>query len=142
MHHTVEIAMNVNDVMSKTVVSVEMDDRLAEVKKIFDHTQFHHLLVIENGQLVGIISDRDLFKAISPNIGTPAASTGDEATLNKKAHQIMSRKPVTISEDATLEQAIALMNLRQVSCLPAIDPSNKPSGILSWRDILKSLVPA
>lgn len=104
MHHTVEIATNVNDFMSKIVVSVEKNESMGEVKKIFDHVQSLHLLVIENSQLIGIISVRDLFKAISLNIGTPAASISDKATLNKKSHQVMSRSPVTISEDATLEQ--------------------------------------
>ena len=63
-------SMNVSDIMSKHVVTVEFDDRLSAVKDIFDNAKFHHLLVVEAGVLFGVVSDRDLLKSISPNIGT------------------------------------------------------------------------
>ena len=131
--------MIVSEIMSNNVVTVEMDDKLSEVKTIFENTRFHHLLVIEDSKLMGIISDRDLLKAISPNVGTLAASKSDEATLNKKAHQIMTRKPITLSADATVEDAIEIFNSSEVSCIPIVNHSRKALGILSWRDILKSL---
>jgi len=40
--------------------------------------------VIESGKLIGVVSDRDLLKAISPNIGTMSETYRDEATLNKR----------------------------------------------------------
>ena len=139
LNYPIDIAMNVSEIMSKNVVSVEMDDMLSEVKAIFENTRFHHLLVIENSKLMGIISDRDLLKAISPNVGTPAASKSDEASLNKRVHQIMSRNPITLSADATVEDAIEVFNQNQVSCIPIVSREQEALGILSWRDILKSL---
>ncbi len=88
--------MSIEKIMSKTVVTVEMDDSLKVVKDIFDNTNFHHLLVVESGKLFGVISDRDLLKSLSPDIGTVAETSKDTATLNKRAHQIMTRKPVTL----------------------------------------------
>ncbi len=55
--------MKIKDIMSVRVVCVEFDDTLATVKHIFDNLKFHHLLVVEDGKLYGIVSDRDLFKA-------------------------------------------------------------------------------
>lgn len=52
--------MKINSLMSSNIVTVEMDDTLKIVKEIFDHTQFHHLLVVDANKLCGIISDRDL----------------------------------------------------------------------------------
>jgi len=86
--------MNIEKVMSKTVVTVEMDDSLKMIKGIFNSTRFHHLLVVESGKLYGVISDRDLLESLSPNIGTITETTRDAAMLNKKAHQIMTRREI------------------------------------------------
>jgi acetoin utilization protein AcuB len=131
--------MSVEKIMSKTVVTVEMDDSLKVVKDIFDNTGFHHLLVIESGKLFGVISDRDLLKSLSPNVGTISETLKDAATLNKRAHQIMTRKPVTLAANANIYDAIDVFNNHDISCLPIVDDERKPIGILSWRDILKAL---
>lgn len=129
----------ITDVMTSPVVTVEMDDSLKSVKNIFDHTHFHHLLVVSSGKLIGLISDRDFLKAISPNIGKPAESQSDSATLNKRVHQIMTRKPIALSQDAEIMDAVDVFNRVNISCLPIIDDTGKPIGILSWRDILRVL---
>ena len=125
--------------MSKTIITVEMDDSLMIVKEIFDNVSFHHLLVVESGKLFGVISDRDLLKALSPKIGTAAETPRDLATLNKKAHQILSRKPVTLSPDATIYEAIEIFNSHNISCIPVVDEDSKPMGIISWRDIFRAI---
>lgn len=129
--------MNIEKVMSKNVVTVNFDDTLHIVKEIFDNTHFHHLLVIESGQLYGVISDRDLLKAIHPNIGTAAETTKNTTTLNKKVHQVMTRKLVTLTGSATVYDAIDIFNNNGLSCIPVIDDKNRVVGIISWRDILK-----
>lgn len=131
--------MSVNNIMTTSVVTVEMDDPLSVVKEIFDNARFHHLLVVEKGKLTGVISDRDLLKAISPNIGTAAETSRDTATLNKRAHQIMTRKPITLTPESGIQDAIKLFNSHDISCIPVVDKSNVPVGIISWRDILRAI---
>ncbi len=131
--------MSIEKIMSKTVVTVEMDDSLKMVKDIFDNTHFHHLLVVESGKLLGVISDRDLLKSLSPNIGTVTETPKDIATLNKRVHQIMTRKPVVLTPNAGIYDAIDIFNNQDISCIPIVDDGRKPIGILSWRDILKVL---
>lgn len=131
--------MNVENIMSKTVVTVGMDDSLMIVREIFNNTRFHHLLVVESGKLFGVISDRDLLKALSPNIGTAAETAKDTATLNKRVHQIVSRKPVTLAPSASLYDAIDVFNNYNISCIPIVDNKHKAVGIISWRDILTAL---
>jgi len=131
--------MRIEEIMNKGIVTVGMDDSLKTVKEIFDNLRFHHLLVVESGELVGVISDRDLLKALSPNIGTAAETVRDSATLKKKVHQIMTRKPVTLGPNAGIHEAVDIFNNYNISCIPVIDFDNKPVGIMSWRDILKAL---
>lgn len=131
--------MNIFEVMTKTVVTVEMDDTLAMVKEIFDNTQFHHLMVVESGKLFGIVSDRDLLKTLSPHIGTVRETAQDVASLNKKVHQIMTRQPVSLKSNASVADAINIFNAHKISCIPVVDEKHKPVGILSWRDIFKQI---
>jgi acetoin utilization protein AcuB len=125
--------------MTSRVVTVDMDDRLSVVKDIFDAMKFHHLLVVDSdGKLGGVVSDRDLLKALSPFVGTAAETARDVATLNRRVHQIMSRKPITLPPDASIAEAVRLILEHRISCIPVVDAHFRPVGILSWRDILRS----
>jgi acetoin utilization protein AcuB len=134
-----EEVMSVSEIMSIAPVTVSMDDPLSKVKELFDRHRFHHLLVAEAGQLVGIVSDRDLLKALSPHIGKASETARDLASLNKRVHQIMTRKPIVLAATASIHEAIEIFNKHAISCIPIIDPENRPLGIVSWRDILKTL---
>ena len=131
--------MNVKSIMSADAVTVEMDDSLSIIKEIFDNTNFHHLLVVEESKLLGVISDRDLLKSLSPNVDSITASDKDLAPLNKRAHQIMTRKPLAIHECASIKGALDLFNNNTISCIPVVNRDNEPVGIISWRDIMKEI---
>jgi acetoin utilization protein AcuB len=132
--------MDVRSIMTARVVTVEMDDRLDVVKQIFDTLKFHHLLVVDDRKkLIGIVSDRDLLKALSPYVGSAAETTRDIATLNKRVHQIMSRNPITLHPEAEIEDCVQLFLGQRISCIPIVNRDFKPVGVVSWRDVLKLL---
>ncbi len=131
--------MSIEKIMSKNPVTIGMDDSLKAVKVNFDKEGIHHLLVVESDKLRGVISDRDLLKALSPNIGTLAETNKDAITLNKKVHQIMTSKLVTLTPDAEISDTIEIFNNHNISCIPVVDDKNKPVGIISWRDIIKAI---
>ncbi|MET3106860.1 acetoin utilization protein AcuB [Oxalobacteraceae bacterium GrIS 2.11] len=135
-----ELSMDVANIMSTHVVSVELDDTLAVVKEIFENLKFHHLLVLDEGKLLGVISDRDLLKALSPNLGSNIECYKDIATLNKRVHQVMTRHPIVLDQRASVADAVALFNTNRISCIPIVDEAGKPVGIVSWRDVLKNLL--
>ena len=62
--------MRVNEIMKTTVITIGMDETLEQIQKRFEKHKFHHLLVLENDELIGIISDRDVLKEISPHVNT------------------------------------------------------------------------
>ena len=129
--------MKVKTIMSSPVVTVELDDRLSIVNEIFSNTRFHHLLVVEKRKLFGVISDRDLFKALSPNLGKASEKATDLATLNKKVHQIMSRDPIFLYEEDNVIRVVELFDENNISCIPIVNSKQQPVGIVSWRDIIK-----
>jgi acetoin utilization protein AcuB len=133
----------VGDIMTKRLVTVGMDDTLGFVRMLFEAHRFHHLLVLEGRKLVGIISDRDLLKALSPRLGTPNETERDRATLNRHAHQIMSRRPVTVPRDWSVEAAARRMLESKVSSLPVVASASDDVlvGLVTWKDLLRALLP-
>lgn len=129
----------VNRLMTSTVVTVEMDDSLSVVKDIFDNTSFHHLLVVNDKRLLGVVSDRDLLKALSPHLGTAAETLRDLKSLDAKVHQIMAREVITLSPQASVYDAVKVFNREKISCIPIVDEKRHVVGILTWRDILRAL---
>ncbi|MNJ16858.1 inosine 5'-monophosphate dehydrogenase [compost metagenome] len=128
--------MLIKEIMTTRVATVSMDDRLGVIKEIFEQAHFRHLLVLEEEVLVGVISDRDLLRAISPYLDTDAEMNRDTETLNRRAHQIMSRQPITISPESSLQAASAIMLEQHVSCLPVLE-NGALVGIVSWKDLLR-----
>jgi len=131
--------MNITKLMSSDVVTVTMDDTVATIKDIFDNTHFHHLLVTDNSTLAGVISDRDILRIISPRLGTAAETTRDSHCLSLKAHKIMSRELVYLTQNDTVEDAVNIFNVHKISCIPVVNESHAPIGIVSWRDIIKAV---
>lgn len=129
--------MKVEELMTKRVVTVGYDDTLETVKDIFEQSGFHHLLVVEDRELQGVVSDRDLLRALSPFIDSVVETQRDLGTLSRRVHQIMSRKPITLRADAEVSEAIRLFLENPISCIPIVDGAFKPVGIVSWRDVLK-----
>jgi len=131
--------MSIDKIMSKKLVTVRVNDTLSDIKTIFDTNKFHHILVTDKKILVGIISDRDLLKSLSPYIGSNIETFRDTATLDRQASEVMSTSMITLHADNEIKEAISLFNKHSVSCIPIVDSDQKPVGIVSWRDIMRTL---
>jgi acetoin utilization protein AcuB len=128
--------MTISELMTPSVVTVTLDDSLERIRRIFAESGFHHLLVSEGQRIAGIISDRDLLRHLSPFAGTPSERAIDAAALRKRAHQIMTRDPVTASPGMEVGAAARLMLDRRVSCLPVVE-GGRCLGIVTVRDLLR-----
>ncbi len=131
--------MKIERIMTRQIVTIGMDDDVRRVRDLFQEHGFHHLLVVDGSKLVGVISDRDLFRNMSPFLGTLSERSQDMATLNRRVHQIMSRVPVTISPNMNVEDAAQIMLEHHVSCLPVVTENGHPLGILTMRDLLAGM---
>lgn len=129
--------MSLAHIMTRRVVTVDLDDTLLTIRHIFEKTGFHHLIVLSDDKVAGIISDRDLLKATSPFIDTISERQRDRMTLERKAHQIMTRDVLTLTSSDTIVSAVALFNRNTVSCIPIVNEHNEIEGIVSWRDIMR-----
>jgi acetoin utilization protein AcuB len=129
--------MSLNKVMSTNLITLEMDDDLGKAKAVFDQHKIHHILVLNDKELVGVITDRDIYKHLSPTIGTKNQTPRDYSLLQKKLHLVMNRNLTTAPSNTTLNEAVLLFHDNHISCLPIVNNKMEPLGIISWRDILK-----
>jgi acetoin utilization protein AcuB len=132
--------MIIADIMTTNPVTVNMDTELLEIKEIFDHVYFHHLLVEDESDntFAGIISDRDLLSALSPYIHTAAETLRDQETLRKRAHQVMSRQMDTVTPETDCNVAVQKMLDADISCMPVVDKNRVILGVVTWKDFLRN----
>ena len=132
--------MTVGDIMTTDVITVTMDNTLGQIKKLFSENNCHHVLVLDDTSLAGLISDRDVLAHISPLVDSASADARAMNTLQKRAHQIMTRTIVSVSQDMSVEEATQILLKEGISCLPVLSSSKDIDGILTWRDMLKYFV--
>ena len=128
----------VKDIMTHPVQVISMDDSIATIRQIFETHSYHHLLVVgDDGECAGVISDRDLLKNISPFIGKPSERSADLSCLKRRAHQIMTRQLVAVRANTSLRAAMRVMLDHRISCLPVVDVNKHCLGIVTMRDIAR-----
>jgi len=136
--------MRVEDLMTSKVFTVEQNDLIDRVFFLIHYEKVRHLPVVEKGKVIGIVSDRDMYKAMGPKSNSSAieASTSNGSTelhvIPKKVQNIMRRGVLTVYPDTYASEAAAIMADNKVGALPVINKdTNKLVGIISSSDILR-----
>jgi len=128
--------MKVKELMTEHVETVERNDELSLAEDIMKMNRVRHLPVMEDGRLVGVLSQRDLFlAALSTAMGFgEKASKAFLATVPVK--EVMADDLVTVAPSDDLKQAARLMSERKIGCLPVVE-DGRLVGILTESDFLK-----
>ncbi|HWR10020.1 CBS and ACT domain-containing protein [Sporomusa sp.] len=115
---------------------------IVDALQIMRSNKFRRLPVVDNGKLVGIVTDRDL-REVSASPATSLSVFELNYLLAKmQVKDIMTRKVLTISADATVEEAALLMYNNKIGGLIAVDANQAVVGILTETDIFKAFVDA
>ena len=130
--------MNIGELMSAQPKTVSPQDSLLDATRILKENGFKHLPVVDNGALVGVVTDRDLKRASASDATTLEVHELLYLLDKVKVEQIMVRDPITTQPENTVESAAKLMVDRKVGCLPVIS-GGKLAGIVTKDDLLKLL---
>jgi CBS domain-containing protein len=125
--------------MTETVVVIEADRPVSEALECFQQYPIHHLPVVRNGRLVGMLSSADLIKLefFAPKAAPERARFLDERF---RIEQIM-RTPVTSrGPAASVEEVSELIIDSGVHAVPIIDENEQVVGLVSTTDIIRSLL--
>ena len=129
----------VREVMVKHPVTLGRDDSLDLAKDIMTLGRIRHFPVVEKEDLVGVVSQRDLYR-MSLGSAMRYEETAQKAFLKTVAvKDVMSHPPVTVTADAPIKEAVRLMIDKKIGCLPVLD-SGKLVGLITETDLLKELL--
>jgi acetoin utilization protein AcuB len=130
--------MRVEDIMTTKVFTVDQHDLIDRVFFLIHYEKIRHLPVVEKGKVIGIVSDRDLYKVLGPKTNSNVIEGNSELhVVTKKVQNIMHRGVLTIHPDSYVSEAATIMANNRIGALPVVDKDNKLLGILSAIDILR-----
>ncbi|MFT2111226.1 CBS domain-containing protein [Marinomonas sp. 2405UD68-3] len=129
--------MRVVNLMTDSVVTVTMDTSFSDIRNLMETHKIHHLPVLDGEDVMGIISDRDLLRVLSPFFGTAGEMQRDLDSVNKVAHQIMTRQPICVTPDDSVDVVLAWLQSVDISCVLVVDKESNLKGIVTWRDLIK-----
>ncbi len=118
--------MKVHDVMHPGASWIEPDALLPDIAARMDSEDIGALPVGENDKLIGMVTDRDI---VIRGYG------GDADPLQMTARDVMSQPIVFCTANEDLEDAVRIMELKQVRRLPVIDEHRRMVGMLSLGDV-------
>jgi acetoin utilization protein AcuB len=129
--------MLVQNWMNAKVITVDVDDTMLDATKILKEHQIRHLPVLKSGKLVGIVTDRDLKRA------SPSDATSLEAhellyiIANIKVGEIMTKNPITVPYNYTVEEAAETLMKHRISGMPVVDKEGRVVGTITQTDIFR-----
>lgn len=130
--------MTVHDIMTAHVITIDSHATLPEIRDILAENAFRHVLVKEHNRIVGVITDRDIRRAL-PSDATSLAKWEIPLLLeNTKAKELMHSPVITVLEDAPIQYAARVMLEEGISCLPVLY-GDELKGIVTSSDILRAV---
>ena len=131
-------AKTVRDIMATEVVTLGRNDTLQLAKDIMALGRIRHFPVVDEGEVVGVVSQRDLFRASLGSV-MKYGEKAERSFLDTVAvKEVMSGPPMTISPDVSIKEAARLMVERKIGCLPVV-AEWKLVGLVTETDLLEEV---
>ena len=129
----------IKEIMTASPVSVKIDEHFSEVPRKFREYGIRHLPVVdENNKLVGLITQRDLYKIQPPRKLIDGTWHYDEEVLNSTIlRHVMIKDPFFMNIEDSIGEALIKMVNKKYGCIPIVDKDNFLCGIITLIDILK-----
>lgn len=132
----------VKDCMHSPVITIASEAGLDRAFLIMRQKRVRHLPVVEDGRMVGLISDRDLRLSMQEMAQGPGgAPKGYYLPALKKVKAVMATEVLTTTPDRPLAEAAETMSERKFGALPVVEAgAGKLVGMLTETDLLRLLV--
>jgi CBS domain-containing protein len=126
---SLQLPARVDEVMTDSVMALQLSATFGDAVSLMASQQVRHSVVVdEQNKIKGVISDRDVLRAL--------ARTPD--WKSKPVSDIMTHEPFVVHRDTNLTDALGQLLEKRINCLPVVDDDLKVCGILTSTDLLKS----
>lgn len=132
--------MLVKNWMSKNVISIDLEDSMSHAVSLLKEHKVRMLPVTKKGKLVGVVSDSDLKRASASDATTLDMHELLYLLSKVKIKDIMSKNPVTVPSDYTVEETAELLMKKKISGVPVVDKAGEIVGIITRDDLFKVLI--
>jgi len=131
--------MMVKDVMKTQLVTLNADSKLGFANDIMYLGRIRHLPVVKGDTIVGILTQRDLYRSSLTSILTNWKEN-KEFLDSIKVSEVMTKNVITVAPEATIEEAAQIMIDKKVGGLPVVKEKNKLVGLITETDVLQYFV--
>lgn len=126
--------------MTKNPMTVTADTKVDEVDHLMKKHNFRRLPVVDDGKLVGFLSDSDLMR-VAPSPATTLSRYEINSLLAKICvRDIMKKDVVSVNVDATIEEAALIMYKNKIGGMPVVSNMGAVVGVITETDIFKTFV--
>jgi acetoin utilization protein AcuB len=132
--------MLVKDWMSKTVITVDENDSMQEAMGLMKKHMISMLPVMKRGKLVGIVTDRDMKRASASDASTLEIHELLYLISKIAVKDIMTKEPVTVPFDFTVEEAAEVLMKNKISGAPVVDEKGRLVGTITKGDLFRVLI--
>ena len=131
--------MRVKDLMSGPPITIAPDTPVLEARRVMQTRVIRHLLVVEHGRLVGIVTDRD----IRLNMPSPATTLSvwevNYLLARLTVREVMTTSVIVVEPDRSAQDAATLLVTEKIGALPVLD-GERLVGIVTETDFLRAFV--
>jgi CBS domain-containing membrane protein len=130
----------VRDLMTEKVFTLKPKDDLAALYDLMDSRHVRHVPIVDNdGELVGLVTDRDLSKSALGAVEELPLSVERDILRRRRIRDIMATEPDSIEPDATLREAAEILLENKVGCLPVVE-GLRLVGIITEADFVRDFL--
>jgi MHS family proline/betaine transporter-like MFS transporter len=120
--------LRLNELVRRKPITISGEATIHDVVKIMAEQNIGFLVVVENGRMVGVLSERDVVRSLA-----------ERGNLSVKVSDICKRDIITLQEDATLEEAAEKMGKHGIRHIVVVNKSGELVGVVSVRDLIQEL---
>jgi CBS domain-containing protein len=126
----------VRDLMTAEVKTVRADSTLAELLDLLQERNIRHVPVVDDdGELVGLVTQRDLLRRSLAARGDLPMTVREEVVAHRTVDEFMTAGVMTVDPDAPLDEAAELILDNKLGCLPVVEGQNLV-GIITESDFV------
>lgn len=129
----------VRDFMTPNVETLGPDSTMEEAVMLEMRRRIRHIPILDHGKLVGILTDRDLKRAMPSLLTGTDRDVHERVLKTTRVAQIMTKSPATVTPDAALREAVRILVEKKFGALPVVE-HGVLVGILTETDVLRAFL--